>query len=412
MSTNRVRVFEGPHVPLIFEQALVPNGADPDGLGPMTAVDRRHRLEYERVCKRERGWRGRLKGLAKELFEHQKYQLKNSHVIADATGQPADFMEIEDICPWLSILGVLIPNNPDHVFNEDEHDSRYEIAPWTFDACADEGGYLELIAAVRHWNVHGALELTPYPGDRAIDGDGNYPIVLPEPQPDWMDRDMLAFEAEMRELGFGPPKRTQSKSFTDCQWKKGHCPNPAGRPRRLREIEDVDDCRPHFFDMLMPPGSDGKSITYGEAIYHMSRNRAVDEEDWAWLAQTDQWALELRRLRMSRTAFSNGGYVYSDRLEVTRIDIAIRHLELVDIKWRKSPSARWVIKPWLVSAALERLKKGSLTREEMEGIYLRTQTPHRVDWPKWWPKELRCKHSKNAQLERPRRKISGTLTKP
>jgi hypothetical protein len=65
----------------------------------------------------------------------------------------------------------------------------------------------------------------------------------------------------------------------------------------------------------------------------------------------------------------------------------------------------------VVSAALERLKKGSLTLAEMEDIYLRTQTPHRVDWPKWWPKDLRCKHSKNEQLKRPRRKVSGTLTK-
>ena len=411
MSTNRVRVFEGTHVPLVFEQSLVPNGFDPDGLGPLTGVDRRLSIEYEMVCKRAPGWRAQIKRLVKEYFDHQKYQLKNSHVIAGAHGEPADNMNIEDICPTLAKLDVLDPRSPGYVFDEAAPDSRYEIAPWVYEVAEKEGAYLELIAAVREWNDKGAMESTPYPGDRAIDGDGNYPIFLPEPQPEWFEQDMLVLEAEMRELGLAPPARTQSKSFTDYQWPKGHCPNKAGRPRRLREIDDVDDCRPHFFDTLMPPDSAGKSISYGEAIYHLSRNRAVQEGDWAWIAQTDQWGRELRGIRMRRKIFNNGGYVYNERLEVTRIDIAICHLELVDIQWRKSPSARWVINPWLLSAALERIEKNRLAREEMADIYLRTKTPQHVDWPKWWPENLRVKHSSNKRIERQRRKISGSLTK-
>jgi hypothetical protein len=413
MSVNRVRVFEGPSVPLIFEQSLVPNGADPDGLGPLTDVDRRHRIEYEMVCKRKPGWRRQLKRLAQEVFEHQKYQLKNSHVIADESGEPADYMNIEDICPWLAKLGVLKPYNPTYVYQENELDCRYEFSEWVFKACEDEGSYLELIAAVRAWNDDGAaFELTPYPGDRAIDGDGNYPIFLPEPQDQWMKDLALDLEAEMGEFLSEGPKRSQSKSFTDYQWPKGHSGNKRGRPRRLRETEDTDERRPHFFDTLMPEGSDGRSITYGESIYHLSRSRAVDEGDWAWIAKTDRWGDQLNRIRMSRKSFRNGGFVYKDTLDVTRIDIAIRHLGLVDVQWRKSPAARWVIKPWVVSAGLERMKKGSLTREEMEGIYLRTQTPQHVDWPNWWPEDLRCKQSKNAKLTRPRRMISGTITKP
>lgn len=412
MSTNRVRVFEGTHVPLIFEQSLVPNGDDPDGLGPLTKVDRRHFIEYEKVCKRDPGCSRLLKRLTREVFDHQKYQLKNSHVIADATGEPADNMDIEDICSSLTKLDALIPCNPDYVFNEAEPHSRYEVEPWVFSVSEHEGAYVQLIAAVREWNENGALELTSYPGDRAMDGDGNYPIFLPEPQPEWIERDMLVLQAEMRELGFEPPELTQSKSFTDYQWGKGQSGNKRGRPRRLRETEDINDRRPHFFDTPMPSGSDGKSITFGAAIYQLSRSRALEVEDWDWIAQTDRWAMQLADIRMRRKIFINGGYVYNHHLEVTRIDIAIRHLELVDILWRKSPSARWVINPWLISAALERMKEGKLTREEMEGIYLRTKTPHRVDWPNWWPEDLRSQHSKNDQLNRPRRKISGTFTKP
>ena len=411
MSINRVRVFEGTHVPLIFEQALVPEGNDPDGLGPLTNVDRRHVIEYDKVCKRDPGWRRLLKRLAREVFEHQKYQLKNSHVIAGANGEPADNMDIEDICAPLAKLGALLPCNPDYVFDETKQDCRYKIAPWVFGASQDEGAFVQLVAAVREWNENGALELAPYPGDWAIEGDGNYPIFKPEPQPEWFERDMIMLQAEMRELGFEPPELTQSKSFTDHQWRKGQSGNKRGRPRRLRETEDINDRRPHFFDTLLPSGSDGQSMTYGAAIYQLSRSRALEEDDWDWIAQTDRWARQLADIRMRRKIFNNGGYVYNHHLEVTRIDIAIRHLELVDILWPKSPSARWVINPWLVSAALERMKEGELTREEREGIYVRTRTPHHVDWPNWWPADLRSRHSKNDQLNRPRRKISGTLTK-
>ncbi len=410
LSTNRVRVFEGTHVPLIFEQSLVPTGPDPDGLGPLSDVDRRLRFEFNSVCKREPGWRKQLKRLARELFDHQKYQLKNSHVIADVTGERADNMNIEDVCSWLCKLGALIPHNPDYLFDEAKHDCRYKIPDWVYDVCEHEGAYSELIARVRRWNDDGALESTPYPGDRAIDGDGNYPIVVPEPQPD-IELLMLETPQEIRDFYGEPPTLTRSKSFTDYQWQKGESGNKRGRPRRLRETGDIDDERPHFFDTCMPAGSDGKSSTYGEAIYQLSRSRAVKDGDLAWLQQTDRWAVELDRIRKRRKIFANGGYAYNNHLEVTRIDIAIRHLELATILWPKSPSARWVINHWQVSAALERMKEGKLSREEMEGIYTRTRGPQHVDWPQWWPEDLRSKHNKNEQLTRPRRKISGTLTK-
>lgn len=417
MAANRVRVFEGTHVPVTFEKILVPRGEDPDGLGPMSDEDRRLCLEFKKVCK---GSKPALQRLAKELYEHQKYQLKNSHVIADANGEPADNMNIEDISPWLAKLGVLTPNRPDHVFSESVDASRYGIATWVFGLCEAEGIPLELISAVAAWNDGGALESTAYPGDRAIDGDGNYPILVPDPADDVLDRElelMLNREFELLKLELPPefldlpPTRTQSRSFTDHQWPKGHCPNKAGRPRRPRETEDINDRRPHFFDTLMPPDSVGNQVTYGERVSDIARNRAAKDEDWVWLAQINAWARELYQICNRRKTFRNGGFVYEDTLKVTRIDIAIRHLWMVEIQWPKSPSARWVLRPWLVSEALEQMVEGDLTRKEMEGIYTRTKSPQHADWPAWWPEDLRCKHSKNEKLLRPRRKVSGTIVK-
>lgn len=409
MSAKLVRVFEGTHVPSTFETLLVPWGDDPDGLGPLTDEDRILRIEFEDACHNKVK---PLKRLSEKLYEHQKYQLKNSHVIVGARGEPADNMDIEDICAWLAKLDALIPHNPDHVFGEVAPASRYSVPSWVIERCEDEGVFIELIDAAGDWNDEGALELSAYPGTIAIEGDGNYPIFEAHP-PDF-DLDLAMADCLPPEFGGmleHQPSRTQSRLFIDYQFKPGHSGNKKGRPRRPRETEEIDECRPHFFDTPMPPDSEGTQITYGERIFEMARNRAAQLEDKSWLLKMTAWARELKGLRNDRMTVQGAGFVYEDTLAVTRIDVAIRHLDLVTIEWRKSPSARWVLNPWLVSAALERMKKTTLTRAEMEGIYVRTRTPHHVDWPKWWPEDLRCKHKANPQLTRPRRKISGTIRK-
>ena len=99
----------------------------------------------------------------------------------------------------------------------------------------------------------------------------------------------------------------------------------------------MDEQRPHFFDTLMPPGSDGKQITFGQEVFEREKRRAVEQDDWESLAQMTSWAAELKQLRSRRPQFRNGGFVYYDTLEITRIDIAIRHLSLADVQWRKKP---------------------------------------------------------------------------
>ena len=81
--TDFVRIFEGTHVPATFESLLTPNGEDPDGLGPRNYRDRILLKQFAQACQ---GSPELFKPLSRQLFEHQKYQLKNSHVIADEKG--------------------------------------------------------------------------------------------------------------------------------------------------------------------------------------------------------------------------------------------------------------------------------------------------------------------------------------
>ncbi len=46
-------------------------------------------------------------------------------------------------------------------------------------------------------------------------------------------------------------------------------------------------------------------------------------------------------------------------------------------------TARMVLKPWLVEAALARLPR-TLSPAEQRTIVQATRTPHKVRWPEWW----------------------------
>ena len=58
----------------------------------------------------------------------------------------------------------------------------------------------------------------------------------------------------------------------------------------------------------------------------------------------------------------------------------------LSIRARDSPyreTARMALEPWLVEAALARLKE-ALSPANQRIIVKATRTPHKVRWPKWW----------------------------
>lgn len=53
------------------------------------------------------------------------------------------------------------------------------------------------------------------------------------------------------------------------------------------------------------------------------------------------------------------------------------------------PSARMMLEPWIVEAALARLGDRRLSRREQQVVVAATRTPHKVSWPDWWEADLR-----------------------
>jgi hypothetical protein len=53
------------------------------------------------------------------------------------------------------------------------------------------------------------------------------------------------------------------------------------------------------------------------------------------------------------------------------------------------PTARMMLEPWIVEAALARRGASQLSPEQQRTVLAATRTPHKVAWPEWWEKDLR-----------------------
>ena len=63
---------------------------------------------------------------------------------------------------------------------------------------------------------------------------------------------------------------------------------------------------------------------------------------------------------------------------------AVRSLEMAVMHDAFRPTARYLLEPWLVESALQRLGERRFTREEQIKIVKSTRTPKKVKWPDWW----------------------------
>ena len=63
------------------------------------------------------------------------------------------------------------------------------------------------------------------------------------------------------------------------------------------------------------------------------------------------------------------------------VNTAVEPLGMVRKLERYRPSARMVLEPWIVQAALARLGDRRLSREEQAKVVRAVWTPHKVRWP-------------------------------
>jgi Family of unknown function (DUF5681) len=176
-------------------------------------------------------------------------------------------------------------------------------------------------------------------------------------------------EGEDNGVGYRRPPRI-------TRFTKGRSGNPSGRPRgRHREApyEAV-------LGQMVTIREDGteRRVTAAEAFLLKLAKRGIEGDSAA--ARESLALIEEARERQNPNVITRWVLVAVAPGSVTSALMSLRMAKKLD---RLRETARIMLEPWLVEAALARLNR-TLSPADQRIVIEATRTPHKVRWPEWW----------------------------
>jgi hypothetical protein len=175
------------------------------------------------------------------------------------------------------------------------------------------------------------------------------------------------------EVGYGKPPAS-------TRFQKGRSGNLRGRPRGRHNRPPYDV----VLGQMVTIKENGleRRVTAAEAFLLYMTKRGLDGDGAA--ARSAMAAIE--EARPARSARDRGDLLRIVHVGVApgSVNSALQGLRMGTKLDRYRPSARILLEPWLVEAALARLGGGRLSREEQAKVVQAVRTPHKVRWPHWW----------------------------
>jgi Family of unknown function (DUF5681) len=179
-------------------------------------------------------------------------------------------------------------------------------------------------------------------------------------------------DAEDIDVGYGRPPRT-------TRFMKGRSGNPAGRPRGRHREAPYEAVLGRM--VTIREGGTERRVTATEAFLLKLAQRGLEGNSAAAHVSLD--VIEEVRERQSESGPSAIVRVIVTPGRVTPALEALRMAKKLD---PYAETARMVLEPWLVQAALARLSQ-PLSSADQRTIVNATRTPHKVRWPGWWTEQ-------------------------
>jgi hypothetical protein len=163
------------------------------------------------------------------------------------------------------------------------------------------------------------------------------------------------------------------------RFRKGKSGNPGGRPRGKRRAIPFDAVLGQKVEIRL--NGEPTEVTAAEAFLLKLVKSGMDGD--ARIA-----ALILEALEAERSARESAEH-RSEPMVVQFVSpehpsAAMRTLAMAFKADPFRPTARILLEPWLVEAALTRLGDRRLSRKEQRTVWQATRTPTKVKWPAWW----------------------------